>query len=734
MLRLKYKMKEALDHMPPPPSYQAEDNLDHSQLKKTAEKVLATSFYAGSTAVSTIHSDQGDHLQDESKAIVEGWIQTLEQVERDTGFVDVRKAPTSVPSEASQEDNNRSRRSSSNTSVEIDSTFDIKIILVKNLSNQGGIEYDRGNYEQATKCFESALQLVDKFRKDLLKAHKVDLANVHFKLALIYMEDDGKLSDSERHFLQAIDESTNKESEIIYESYLKLAQLYLSQDKLKEAADFKGREAFLESAEKYSTKAANGCGQHLGNNSSLGSLYYKAVQLLAKTYSLQGYQPKADAILLEIPEQLREVEKLSPPTNPAGHSSRRALTMPSRLKPHRSILGFRRNPASDSNEEAIVSPISANADNDPMSVAKYRRESSLSLRTSPTIEDPLSSLASAGFNGDFNAHNALIWAIEKGSERVVHMLLTGYKVNVKRRALGFGTPERTIEKKANPNGIGKGDNLPLMVAIKENRVMIAKNLLDCGADVSLGDDKRRTALFLAAEYGRTELIKLIPKQRVPLECNMSNTLTPLHIASKMGHEEVVLYLLEAGANVNKQDPFGATALKLAAGGGHEAVVKTLVFHRAAINVKDGSRFSALMACIRQDHLRIAHFLLQHDASYSEVNSRNESPLMIAVQYNREEAVKLLIEKGADVETPDVSGWTPLITACSRGHKETVQVLIDAGAKVNRACAQGSTALDHARANKRRDIENMLERKEAVSGSRMVQPRIQMAEAYRGYVV
>ena len=728
ILRLVYKMRVALDQMPSPPSYEAEETSNTFRLKETAKKVLASSVHAGSGAASTAYSEWGDQPEDERNAKVEGWIQALEDVERETGFVDVRKAPTSAPSESTHEDEANGRRTSSTTSVDTDGTFDIGTKLVISLSERGKKEYEKGNHEQATKSLLLALQHADRLRKDPSKSLKYDLTEVHFKLASIYLKN-RKLNESEYHLKEVIGESTSKDSALIFTTYLKLGQLYLSRTDLKESADSRERGGFLKKAEDYCELAVNGCGQHLGENSTL---YYEAIELLAKTYSLQGRQLESEAVLTEVPAHLRRAENSNQSTQPVGQVPRRIQSSSPQIKTRRSNMFYLRSrTASEPHEEALISPSSINKGHETLATHKGRRESDLSLRTSPTDEDPQALLASAGFVRDFNTESALIWAIKGGSEKAVHLLLHGFPVKVPKR---IGKQERIIEKKADPDGSPKGDNRPLIVAITENRVMIAKSLLEYRADPTIRDDKRRTPLFVAAEYGRAELIKLIPQTRVPIECNAQQTWTPLHIASKNGYEEIVSYLLGAGAEADIQDAAGLTALKVAASSGHEAVVRALFHHKASLDTKDQLQTTALMSCVKLGNLPLVRFLLQHHASVNAVNSRSESALMIAVKEDREEALSILIGAGANLETSDMHGFTPLITACEKGYTKIVQILIEAGANCNSRSNQGSTALDHARAYKRRDIERVLERMRAETGSKMVQARYQANSAYNGYTM
>ena len=51
--------------------------------------------------------------------------------------------------------------------------------------------------------------------------------------------------------------------------------------------------------------------------------------------------------------------------------------------------------------------------------------------------------------------------------------------------------------------------------------------------------------------------------------------TPLHIAVRHGHEEVVRFLIDRGAGVNLADEYGGTHLHLAADNGHTEVTHSL---------------------------------------------------------------------------------------------------------------------------------------------------------------
>ncbi|CAL4082083.1 unnamed protein product, partial [Meganyctiphanes norvegica] len=62
--------------------------------------------------------------------------------------------------------------------------------------------------------------------------------------------------------------------------------------------------------------------------------------------------------------------------------------------------------------------------------------------------------------------------------------------------------------------------------------------------------------------------------------------TPLYIASKRGHADVIEKLVASGADVNKVDIFGQTPLYIASKRGHADVIEKLVASGADVNKVD----------------------------------------------------------------------------------------------------------------------------------------------------
>jgi ankyrin repeat protein/Mg2+ and Co2+ transporter CorA len=121
----------------------------------------------------------------------------------------------------------------------------------------------------------------------------------------------------------------------------------------------------------------------------------------------------------------------------------------------------------------------------------------------------------------------------------------------------------------------------------------------------------KTALHLASQHGQSNMVRLLLNYGANIEAASEGLWTPLLIAAKAGHADVVAALLSARtpANVNARTSSGMTALHWAAENGYERVVeRILADDRAWKNPKDSFHTTPLLRAGQHGHVEIVQLL------------------------------------------------------------------------------------------------------------------------------
>jgi ankyrin repeat protein len=177
----------------------------------------------------------------------------------------------------------------------------------------------------------------------------------------------------------------------------------------------------------------------------------------------------------------------------------------------------------------------------------------------------------------------------------------------------------------------------------------------------------------------------------------------LMYASQEGQENVVIELLDKGADVNAKESDGATALMWASGKGHADVVKQLLLRGADFNARTDKGWTALMLASQEGHLPVVRALLAKGAPVNGSPNEPWPPLTLASQEGQVDVVSELLDKGADVNAKASNGATALMLAASKNHLDLCKVLLDKGANVNLKAENDVTALMFASGRGHLDI-------------------------------
>ncbi|CAK9115055.1 unnamed protein product [Durusdinium trenchii] len=135
------------------------------------------------------------------------------------------------------------------------------------------------------------------------------------------------------------------------------------------------------------------------------------------------------------------------------------------------------------------------------------------------------------------------------------------------------------------------------------------------------------ALHLACENNQViEVTSLLQKPQNPNGTGADIDRPPMFLAAERGHLEVVRLLLEAGADPNAATRCGHTVLMFAAQNGHLEVARVLLEVGADPNAAMQDGATALMDATVHGHLEVVRVLLKAGArTFCTVRLRSETP-------------------------------------------------------------------------------------------------------------
>ena len=153
--------------------------------------------------------------------------------------------------------------------------------------------------------------------------------------------------------------------------------------------------------------------------------------------------------------------------------------------------------------------------------------------------------------------------------------------------------------------------------------------------------------------------------------------TAVYRAAEAGHFDIVLFLLQNGANANVRDHYN--------GKRGNSILITVVrkdFEKTTrLLLEYGSSYvsEALLEASDCSTRNIVHSLLQYDADIEATDSNGQTPLYKAAVRGSTSITKLLLQEGARFDAIMPDGQSALCKAAGRGHSGAVRHLLRYGA-------------------------------------------------------
>jgi len=228
-----------------------------------------------------------------------------------------------------------------------------------------------------------------------------------------------------------------------------------------------------------------------------------------------------------------------------------------------------------------------------------------------------------------------------------------------------------VEKGANVNTLKINGTAAIHIAAKNGNFEILKFLVKKGADIKIEPTKygyrEANTLHFACEGGNIDIVKFLVENGLNVNQKDNREYLPMHFAIKNQHVDIVKYLISVGANENGSN---SIALQLACDVENKEIVLLLLEKGANVSFINKSYYycsKALGVACRKGNTEIVDILLEHGA---DVNAKTRSGTTLSIaKYNPKMFCHLLT-------VPSLSFATIESTKLYNPNKECAELLED----------------------------------------------------------
>ncbi|KAL9614732.1 MAG: hypothetical protein Q9167_000801 [Letrouitia subvulpina] len=308
---------------------------------------------------------------------------------------------------------------------------------------------------------------------------------------------------------------------------------------------------------------------------------------------------------------------------------------------------------------------------------------------------------------------ALWMASERGHEKIVQLLLdNGADPNLQREKMGAALHIATkeghvtimrslIERGAAIETVSWEYGTPLYAASKHKSSMAIEVLLENGADPNTASDEYGGALYSASENNSLAALQLLLEAGANIHVSVTRHgkagCTPLQVAARQNHKDVVRMLIENGADVNNKASIDGSALYVASENGYIEIMQQLLDSGANLSARDlrsgATSLTPLQIASKCGHESAVRLLLDHGADsteYDESFIEYTSALEMALTEGNVAIIELLLERGANTSEKENSPalYWALQIASENNHETIVELLLNRGVNPNGGISDG----------------------------------------------
>jgi len=247
------------------------------------------------------------------------------------------------------------------------------------------------------------------------------------------------------------------------------------------------------------------------------------------------------------------------------------------------------------------------------------------------------------------------------------------------------------------------------------QIDVVERLLQQGnININRLDSNGESFIDVAYSMGHKNIVKLLLQQKmIDTDILENDTIkfTPLNIACRFGHIDIVELLLDQNVDINQINRCGQTSLHIACEKGQENIIKLLLQqNNIELNIIDKNGSTPLHLACRHGHENIVKLLLQKNKiDLNQMDKKGKTALHIACEKEHKNIVALIIKQPhIMVNQIDKYNFTPLHCACDSGNENIVDLLLQKKqTKINRDDNNGEILIANAIRHNRTHIAKML---------------------------
>lgn len=250
--------------------------------------------------------------------------------------------------------------------------------------------------------------------------------------------------------------------------------------------------------------------------------------------------------------------------------------------------------------------------------------------------------------------------------------------------------EAILQAGADVNTAAGDGTTPLMAAAMRGELLIVERLIAGGVNAVAVDGDGQTALMKACQAGnRYSYCDLVIKALLAAGADVNGAAytygrTPLLMACNWAQEDLITFLLEAGADTRATSKGGKTALMLIAAVNknkhYSDIFDVLVQGGVDLHTVDDEGRSAARIAVESDNWRVLDLL--KGAGVTPSAGACYRSLIAAYDEDKLELVEKLLASGAAVDLKDVKTRAVLIPPAAKGDLEEINRLLREGALVD----------------------------------------------------